>query len=830
MATGGSGGASSGAVRAGRAFLEIFVNDNAVYRALDKLKARIQGAGAFIGKMGAATGAAGAAILTPLVGMAKVFADAGSELQDMSDRTGIAVERLHDLEFAAKMSGATLGDVETSVRAMQKALAKGGEEAEHAKNAWSELGVNLGELRDMSPEQQFMTLADAISKIEDPSKRAALAMQVWGKSGTQLLPMLTDGKAGLDALFAQNRQTRGIFTAADAEAASALGDSIDLLEMQFKAVLTTIGSAIAGPLTEFAAATAPIIKGIMDWAKENQQIVATVALVAGGLVGLGSAAAAVGGAMVALGPVVGIVSSALGALVSWPGLVAAGLGVLFVTTGAAMGWADGLGSAFGIVMDRYKEVLAVFQGGDVVGGFTAAWSMLSDAADAALAPIRASISAVTDWIGRRWDDLTSMLAKVWADFGDVILVALTPVVATALVPIGIAVAAIAGAVKLLNSEMLKTAAADGWDMFVATLGRAYQRAASLGQAFVGFMDAAGMIREAWGAAFAYLGDSLSGFGNLIGSVFGDFKTAFGGIVAAVQKGDFQGAFEIVMTSLELAWAKTVKFLTEEWNKFKGVFVDGWDKLASAAIVAFKSIGPELVEFFLGTWEKVRIAFFDILRGIVTAAQDVLRRLPRGNKLAAELDPIKGLLDTAQISGTEEIQKKIGAAKDEKAGIAADEAAKLEKKLAPRKEARDKDVADAQSKVDEVQAKLDKLVASANAAEPPAPEQPAAPVDPLAATIARLEAQLGTAGMVMTDAMMNRAKDIEDAASAAYTMSRGTFNAASASQQFAFGNRSKEQDAKAMAKNVAAMLGSIVRQEDKFDQLIDVCGEFSAFSG
>jgi len=826
MATGGSGGASSGAVRAGRAFLEIFVNDNAVYRSLDKLRAHLQGAGAFIGKMGAATGAAGAAILAPLVGMAKVFADAGSELKDMSDRTGIAVEKLHDLEFAAGMSGASLQDVEASVRAMQKALAKGGEEAEGAKGAWGELGLSLSDLRDMNPEEQFIALADAISKIEDPSKRAALAMQVWGKSGTQLLPMLTDGKAGLDALFAQNRQTRGIFTAADAEAASALGDSIDLLEMQIKAVLATIGSAIAGPLTEFAAAITPIVKGIMDWANRNQEIVATVALVAGGMVGLGTAAAAVGGAMVALGPVLGMVGSALGALVSWPGLIAAGLGALFIAGGAAAGWADGLGSAFDIIMSRYQEVLNIFSGGDVVGGFAAAWSMLSDAADAALAPVRETIGQVTEWILGKWNDLTSMLGKLWQDWGDVILVALAPIAAAVLIPIAAAALQIYQAWKLLNSEL----AAESLKAYVAQLQATYDIALAIGQTWASMLGTAPMMREAFGAVFGYLGDSLSGFGDLIGDIFGDFKTAFGGIVAAVQKGDFQGAFEIVMTSLELAWAKTVKFLTEEWGKFKGVFVDGWDKLASAAIVAFKSIGPELVEFFLGTWEKVRIAFFDILRGIVTAAQDVLRRLPRGNKLAAELDPIKGLLDTAQISGTEEIQKKIGAAKDEKAGIAADEAAKLEKKLAPRKEARDKDVADAQSKVDEVQAKIDKLVASANAAEPPAPEQPAAPVDPLAATIARLEAQLGTAGMVMTDAMMNRAKDIEDAASAAYTMSRGTFNAASASQQFAFGNRSKEQDAKAMAKNVAAMLGSIVRQEDKFDQLIDVCGEFSAFSG
>jgi hypothetical protein len=41
----------------------------------------------------------------------------------------------------------------------------------------------------MSRDQQIEALADAISRVEDPAQRTAIAMDIFGKSGNKLMPM-----------------------------------------------------------------------------------------------------------------------------------------------------------------------------------------------------------------------------------------------------------------------------------------------------------------------------------------------------------------------------------------------------------------------------------------------------------------------------------------------------------------------------------------------------------------------------------------------------------------------------------------------------------------
>lgn len=48
------------------------------------------------------------------------------------------------------------------------------------------MGLSVDELQRMNPEQQFNAVAKALEKVSDPTIRAGLAMQVFGKSGLQL--------------------------------------------------------------------------------------------------------------------------------------------------------------------------------------------------------------------------------------------------------------------------------------------------------------------------------------------------------------------------------------------------------------------------------------------------------------------------------------------------------------------------------------------------------------------------------------------------------------------------------------------------------------------
>jgi len=65
--------------------------------------------------------------------------------------------------------------------------------------------VSVEDLAGLSPEQQFKLIADRLAEIEDPTPRAATAMDVFGRSGTKLLAMLSGGAAGIEELQEQAR-------------------------------------------------------------------------------------------------------------------------------------------------------------------------------------------------------------------------------------------------------------------------------------------------------------------------------------------------------------------------------------------------------------------------------------------------------------------------------------------------------------------------------------------------------------------------------------------------------------------------------------------------
>src|SRR5690606_31984009 len=104
-----------GAIRAGRAFVELFVDDSKMQGTLQRTRKSMQ-------KWGAAIGVIGAGLVGTFLKAADSFAKAGDRLDKMSKRTGVSVEALSALDFAASQSGTSLEAVEKAVRGMSRNL------------------------------------------------------------------------------------------------------------------------------------------------------------------------------------------------------------------------------------------------------------------------------------------------------------------------------------------------------------------------------------------------------------------------------------------------------------------------------------------------------------------------------------------------------------------------------------------------------------------------------------------------------------------------------------------------------------------------------------
>jgi hypothetical protein len=272
--------ASSGAIRAGQAFVELFADDSRLTKGLRSAQARLQSWGAFVNRIGTQVFAAGSAALGAFSGAAVIFSQMGSALDDMSQRTGASIETLSGLKHAAEMSGTSLESVEGSLTVLARKVTAG-------DKGFQKLGLSVDALRKLSPEDQLAAVADALQKVTDPSQRAALAMGVLGKSATQLLPMLADGAAGLRAMRAEAERLGLVMTTAEAKSAAEFGDTFDTLWSQLKMVSAMIGSAVAPALTTLMKLSQPILANTIAWIRANRPLLANIFAIAAAVAGLG---------------------------------------------------------------------------------------------------------------------------------------------------------------------------------------------------------------------------------------------------------------------------------------------------------------------------------------------------------------------------------------------------------------------------------------------------------------------------------------------------------------------------------------------------------------
>jgi phage-related minor tail protein len=187
------------------------------------------GIGAAVGAV-AALGVAGA-------GIALFAAKGANALFEMSEKTGVSVESLSRLGYAAKQTGVDQESLTKALERMNKSAFAAATAPEGAKNAYTRLGISVkdasGQLKPTS--ELFEEVAAKIAGIENPTARGAAAMNVFGKSGAELLPLLNQGSDGI-AKMAKEADELGVTlsgkTAADSH--------------KFEQTLDTIESALTG--------------------------------------------------------------------------------------------------------------------------------------------------------------------------------------------------------------------------------------------------------------------------------------------------------------------------------------------------------------------------------------------------------------------------------------------------------------------------------------------------------------------------------------------------------------------------------------------------------
>jgi len=262
-----------------------------------------------------AAGAIAAGVAT-IIGSVKFGAELADRMDEMSQRTGLAAKSLMEYSAIMELAGGSAESLEVAIKKMQKAVWGKGEdgEAEQAKilkgaaaldkrandaatrfsegkmsgeeynallvdletqfkeltaeteknaAAFQRLGLVQKDLQDMDQEAAFKTILTALAGIPNAGERAALALQVFGKSGTTVLPLIANGVEDLNEQLAEAKRR----TVAATPTTARLADEFATLGQWVNSVRMMIANALSPEIEKY-------ILIAQDWIASNRELIA----------------------------------------------------------------------------------------------------------------------------------------------------------------------------------------------------------------------------------------------------------------------------------------------------------------------------------------------------------------------------------------------------------------------------------------------------------------------------------------------------------------------------------------------------------------------------
>ena len=214
--------------------------------------------------MGLAIAAMGAAALLTFKKMVKQYVETGDMIHKMALRTGFAATTLSELAYAADISGADITMLEKAVKKMAKTLSDADRGMKTYIDAFEAIGFEVKDLMGLNPEEQFMKIGLAIADIEDPTLRAAAAVDIFGRAGTMLLPLFAEGAEGIAKLGKEGHTLGIIFDEEMAAKAAKLNDAQRALKGSVQGLSIAILNDLIPIITD-------VTKGFTDWFVDSRK-------------------------------------------------------------------------------------------------------------------------------------------------------------------------------------------------------------------------------------------------------------------------------------------------------------------------------------------------------------------------------------------------------------------------------------------------------------------------------------------------------------------------------------------------------------------------------
>ena len=194
-----------------------------------------------------------AAVTSAAAAITKLAVDAGKaadDLNTLSSVTGIGTKQLQEFQYASDLIDVDVNTLATSMKKLTSNMSSAKKGSGDVYDTFKELGVEFqnadGTLRNSN--DVFNETIRALGNISNETERDATAMKLFGKSATELNPLIEGGIDTLDEMSKKANKLGLVLSQETLDGANKFNDALDMIKANGKGLFNVIGSEIAGQL------------------------------------------------------------------------------------------------------------------------------------------------------------------------------------------------------------------------------------------------------------------------------------------------------------------------------------------------------------------------------------------------------------------------------------------------------------------------------------------------------------------------------------------------------------------------------------------------------
>lgn len=255
------------------------------------------------GKAGLALGALAASAATTAALMVKSALDTANATSNTAEKLGMTTEALSALNYHAKLADIGAQELGQSLQMMTRNLSDAARNSGTATDALRDLRLNAQTLAKMSPDQAILEISEAMEKIPNQGDRVALAMEIFGRSGADMVRVLAGGKKSFEETRAEAERLGVVISSDFARQQAAFERDLK----RAKAAVDGLAISLAQELMPALSQSAQAMAGFFGQSEAGRLFIQGLGT---GLKGIAHAAIGLSSALVDIGNLFGAVSAA----------------------------------------------------------------------------------------------------------------------------------------------------------------------------------------------------------------------------------------------------------------------------------------------------------------------------------------------------------------------------------------------------------------------------------------------------------------------------------------------------------------------------------------